>query len=146
MKKLISVALIVLALLSCLTACSFTQNMSGVLAGDAECTPKVEEMLSVLAENNTSDAKALMHPQSSDKSDAAIEQMSTYLAGREADSMELQNINVSTSTGTSGRTSQEQVSYRVNLSDGEVIYLNVVYLSNKDGTGFASFQIVLGVV
>lgn len=146
MKKLICLVSVLLILLGCLTACNFTQNMSGALAGEAESTPKVEEMMTALAENRTSDAKTLMHPQATEKSDTAIAQMSTYLAGRETSSMELKSINVNNSTGTSGKTRQEQVTYQVTLSDDSVIYLNVVYLSNNAGTGFASFQLVLGVV
>ncbi len=146
MKKIICSVLVLLVLLGCLTACNFTQNMSGAIAGEAEATPKVEEMMAALADDNTSDAKALLHPQVAETSDNAITQMSAYLAGRTASAMELKSININTSTGTAGKTRQEQVTYQVTLTDGAVIFLNVVYLSNNQGTGFASFQIVLGVV
>lgn len=146
MKKLICLILVLLVLLGCLTACNFTQNASGALAGNAESTAKVEEMLTALADNRISDAKALLHPQTSGKSDEAIAQMSAYLAGRKASSIEQRSINVNSSTGTSGKTRQEQVAYQVTLSDGVVIYLNVVYLSNNAGTGFISFQLILGIV
>ena len=72
--------------------------------------------------------------------------MSNYLNGRKASSMELVNINITTSTGTSGKALQEQVAYKVTLNDGAVIYLNTVYLSNNAGSGFVSFQLVLGIV
>ena len=78
--------------------------------------------------------------------DDAISQMSDYIDGREVTSMELININVNTSTGTSGKSREEQVVYKVTLDDNDVIYLNVDYLSNNEGTGFTSFQLVLGVV
>ena len=146
MKKLICFGLVLLALLGCLTACNFTQNMSGAIAGEAEATPKVEEMMAALADDNTSDAKALLHPQVAETSDNAIAQMSTYLAGRKVSAIELISINISTSTGTAGKTRQEQVGYQVTLTDGAVIFLNAVYLSDNQGTGFASFQLVLGVV
>jgi hypothetical protein len=35
MKKIICVVLSMLTLLCCLTACNFTQNMSGAFAGEA---------------------------------------------------------------------------------------------------------------
>lgn len=146
MKKLICFVLAVLVLGSCMTACNFTKNLSGALAENAESTAKVEEMMEALAENRSPEAKALMHPDASGKSDAAITQMSDYLAGRKVRSMELKNINVNTSSGTSGNTKQENVAYQATLTDGSVIYLNVVYLSNRAGTGFTSFQLVLGVV
>lgn len=146
MKKIICFALVLLVLLGCLTACNFTQNMSGAIAGEAEATPKAEEMMAALAADNTSDAKALLHPQVAETSDNAISQMSAYLAGRKASAMELKSINIHTSTGTAGKIRQEQVAYQVTLTDGAVIFLNVVYLSNNQGTGFASFQLVLGVV
>ena len=146
MKKIICSVLVLLVLLGCLTACNFTQNISGAIAGEAEATPKAEEMMTALADDNTSDAKALLHPQVAETSDNAITQMSAYLAGRKASAMELKSININTSTGTSGKTRQEQVTYQVTLTDGAVIFLNAVYLSNNQGTGFASFQVVLGVV
>ena len=146
MKKRVCFALILILLLGSLTACNFTQNMAGVMAGEAECTPKVEEMVALLADNRVADAKALMHPQASGATDAAISQMSGYLAGRKASAMEVVSLNINTSTGTSGQTRQEQVGYKVNLNDGTVIYMNVVYLSNNAGQGFVSFQLVLGVV
>lgn len=146
MKKLISVALIFLAILSCLTACNFTQNLSGALADEAEATSQVEKMMTALAQNRISDAEKLMHPQASEKSDAAMMQMSDFLAGRAAVAMKLRNINVKTSAGTSGKIRQEEVAYQVTLTDGAVIYLNVIYLSNNAGSGFTSFQLVLGIV
>ena len=145
MKKWICFVLVLLVLGS-FTACNITQNMSGAIAGKAEATPKVEAMMAALSAANTADAKALLHPQVAESSDNAITQMSTYLAGRNAETMEVTGITVNTSAGTSGNTRQERVNYRVTLTDGAVIFLNVVYLSNNQGTGFASFQIVLGVV
>lgn len=146
MRKLISVALILQAVLSCLTACNFTQNLSGTLADEAEATSQVEKMMMALAQNRTSDAEKLMHPQASEKSGAAMAQMSDFLAGRTVVDMELRNINVKTSTGTSGKIRQEEAAYQVTLTDGTVIYLNVVYLSNPAGIGFTAFQLVLGIV
>ncbi len=146
MKKIICFALVLLALLGCLTACNFTQNMSGAIAGEAEATPKVEKMMAALADDNTSDAKALLHPQVAETSDNAIAQMNDYLAGRQTSAIELKSITVNTSTGTAGKTRQEKVAYQVTLTDGAVIFLNVVYLSNNQGTGFSSFQLVLGVI
>lgn len=145
MKKWICFVLVLLVLGS-FTACNITQNMSGAIAGKAEATPKVEAMMAALSAANTADAKALLHPQVAESSDNAITQMSTYLASRTAETMEVTGITVNTSAGTSGNTRQERVNYRVTLTDGAVIFLNVVYLSNNQGTGFASFQIVLGVV
>ena len=102
--------------------------------------------MAALADDNTSDAKALLHPQVAETSDNAIAQMSAYLAGRKASAIELISININSSTGTAGKTRQERVGYQVTLTDGAVIFLNAVYLSNNQGTGFASFQVVLGVV
>lgn len=146
MKKLLCLYLVLLICIGCLTACNFTQNMSGAIAGQAEATPKVEEMMAALAENRVSDAKALMHPQVPETVDNAIDQMRAYLEGRKANTIELKSISVNASTGTAGKTRQERAAYQVTLDDGSVIYLNVVYLSNNQGVGFATFQLVLGVV
>ena len=146
MKKTISITLLVLVLLSCLTGCNFNQTITGGLANNAESTPKVEKMMVALAENDLSAAESLMHPQAIGKAKAAIEQMAEYLEGRKTSSIELININVSSSIGTSGNVKQEQVGYKATLIDGSVIYINAVHRSNKDGNGFVSFQLVLGLV
>ena len=146
MKKLICFSLVLLVLLSCLTACSFTQKAVNALASEAEATPKVKEMVAALTEDRTADAKALLHPQVVETSDNAIEQMRGYLAGRSASAIDIKGVNINTSTGTAGKTRQEQLTCQVTLTDGEIIYLNVVYLSNKHGAGFTAFQVVLGIV
>ena len=72
--------------------------------------------------------------------------MQTYLAGRKVAALNIQNINITSSVGTAGKARQEQLAYKATLEDGEVIYLNVVYLSNDKGDGFVSFQLVLGAI
>ncbi len=146
MKKSISLILTIVLLAVCLSSCNFTQNLSGVLSDSAEATPKVEKMMEALALDNTEDGKALLHPASAEESDAALDQISDYLDGRKASSMEVTSINISASTGTAGKVRQEQVAYKVVLEDEAVIYLSVNYLSDNDGEGFASFQLILGVV
>ena len=146
MKKTIAFALILLILLSFLTACNITTNKSGVLAGEAKSTAKVKEMVTALADERITDAKALMHPTVAETSDAAIAQMSVYLSGRTGESIELLSIKSSTSNGSSGANIQEETTYRITMTDGDVVYLNVVYLTDGNGTGFTSFQLVLGVI
>ncbi len=146
MKKLICWVLVLLVVLTCLLSCTFSKNLSGSFAGEAESTAKVEEMMTALAGNRTSDAKSLMHPKVAENSDTAIDQMSSYIDCRKVDSMELTSINVNSSKGINGETREEKVTYQVALDDGVVIHLNVVHLSDNDGTGFSSFQLVMGVV
>ena len=146
MKKFVCFSLVILALIGCLTACNFASNLSGALADNATATPKVEEMMTALVNNHTAEAKALMHPQANKEMDDAIAQMTSYLAGRDVDSIELINININTSNGTAGKARQEQVGYKVTLDDSEIIYINAVYLSNNNGDGFIAFQLVLGLV
>jgi len=144
MKKLILSTLALLTALCLLTACSVTQ--SGAAAGKAESYEKTEEIMDALSENRITDVKSLLHPSAVEGSDSDILQMCNFLSGRKAMSMELRSINVNTSTGTAGKSKQEDVSYRVVLSDSNVIHLKVVYLSNGDGEGFSSIQLVLGVL
>ena len=146
MKKSICCILLLLSVLSCLMACNFTTNTSGDFAGEAESFSKVEEIMVALAQNNTSDAKQTIHPKSVEESDAAIVQMSNFLAGRKAVSIQQVSIHVTTSKGTAGKTKEEYVTYAATLSDGDIVYLSVVYLSDNDGDGFTSFQMVLGLV
>ena len=58
----------------------------------------------------------------------------------------MKSIYVNNSIGTSGKAKKEETTYSVTLTDGDVVYLSVVYLSDNAGTGFSSFQLVLGVV
>ena len=146
MKKIICLCLISVAIVGCLVACDFTETLTNVIADNAESTPMVTEMMNALAENRMSDAKALMNPEKTDNSDAAIEQMIEYINGRSVKSLEPQGINVNISTGTSGNIKQEDVYFRVVLSDNSVIYINEVYVSGDNSAGFTSFQVVLGVV
>jgi hypothetical protein len=111
----------------------------------SEASPKVEEMVNALANNNISDAEALMHPDA-ENVDVAIVQMSNYLSGREAQSVDIEEINVKTSTGTAGEKREEQLTCKVTLEDGDIVYLNVIYLKDKDGEGFIKFQLVLGLI
>ena len=145
MKKLLCLALVILPLLGCLAACNVTQNASDAMEALAQSKPSAEQMLTALAQGNESDAKSLLHPDAKEP-ESGIAQMTSFLAGRKASAIEVQNVNVNTSTGTSGKVRQEQVTYKVTLSDSTVIYISAVHLSNKAGTGFVSFQLVLGVV
>ena len=146
MKKVLCITLILLAIISCLTACNITTNVSNIGNGQAESTPQAQEMMSAISENRISDAKALLHPNASENKDIGLEQMISYINGRTVTSLKRRNINVTTSSNSEGKTRQEQVVYETTLSDGEIVYLSVVYITSPDGEGFASFQLVLGVV
>ena len=146
MKKFICFSLVMILILTVLTSCNFTQTLTGAAANNAQSTPKVEAMMSALAEDRMSDAEALMHPEVKEKSDSGISQIKLYLNGRETSGMTLQSINVTNSVGTSGKARQEQVAFKTILSDGEIVYINAFYLSNNAGEGFISFQMVLGVI
>ena len=146
MKKRICLAIALLMVMCCLTACNFTSSMLDAGGGKLQATSKVEDMMTAMAENRLEDAKALMHPTAAGQSVDPIAQMSAFLAGRKVTNMQQTNIRVNTSTGTSGKTRQESASFQVTLDDGTTIHLSATYLSNKAGEGFTSFQLVLGVV
>ena len=143
MKKSISFILVVTVLLCCFTSCDITANFSDALSGKAESTPKVEEMLSALAENDISAAESLLHPQIADDSGDMLERLADYIDGRKAESVEVTSIGINTFTGTGGKSRQEEISYEVKLDDGDSVSLNVVYLSDNQGESFTVFQIVL---
>ncbi len=147
MKKLICVTLLVFMMLGCLTACNFNFNTNlGGSLGNAASDEKVDEMMAALTENDISAAKSLLHPERSADADKSLEQIADFLNGRSVASKLRMNVNITTSTGTAGKTVQEQTAYRVSLNDGTVVYLNAVYLTTDAGEGFVSFQLVLGLV
>lgn len=144
MRKLVCFSLAILVLF-CFTACNLNLNLED-LANESESAAITEEMLDILAEKRVDDAKALFHPQVDEEIDTAITQMCDFLDGRKAESVEIISININNSTGTGGRSRQEQVSYSVRLDDGQIIYASAVYLSDQDGDGFVSFQLILGII
>ena len=145
MKKFLCIALALISVVLCITSCNFYTNASGNLAGESEASPSVEKMMTALSQKQLSDAKELMHPQVAENSDVQLNQMSDYLEGREAVTIEQTDISVKMSNGTGGKARQEQLTYTVTLDNGEIISLVVSYLSDNEGAGFTSFQIVLGV-
>ena len=124
-----------------LTSCNF--NISGLL--DAVSTPKVEAMMEALADGDLASAKALLHPSITD-GEANLIQMVDYLDGREVSSLEVIGKNLTSSVGSGGNMIREQVNYEVILADSTVIYLTTVYRINDAGSGFVSFQMILGMV
>jgi len=138
--------LVIMILLSCLTGCGLLRNFTESLENKSEASPIVDEMMNALAENRTTDAKALLHPDTEEDSDEAIAQLCDYLDGRKAVSIEPLSINIQTNVSNSGKTRQENISYRVDLNDDSAIYINAVYLSDKSGSGFLHFQFVIGLV
>lgn len=143
MKKTICLVLVILTLACCLTACNFTLNG---LKDKTESTPMVEKMMTALTGGNFSDAKALFHPNANVDEGKAINQIIGYLNGRSVNSIELTAVNFTSSVGTSGEMKQEQTTYKVSLDGTETVYITAVYLTNNAGSGFISFQLVLGVV
>ena len=91
------------------------------------------------------DSSALLHPDAPEDSDNAIAQMSIYLAGRETESIELKNLNMNSSGGIKDKKREEQGTYQVTLNDGTDLSVNMVYVSDSTGSGFTSFQLMLGV-
>ena len=144
MRKRIFSYLILLSLCFCLTACTFTR--SGVLAGDATSTPKVEEMMGALAEQKISEAKTLMHSQVAEMSGEIIEELIVYLNGRRVSSLKQTNISKMKLLSSSNNEQKEQITYQVTLSDDTVIYLNSTYLSSDTESGFTVFYFIVGVV
>lgn len=146
MKKTLSFILIIATLVACLSSCNFNSNMSGALAGESEATDSVKEMMAALAEERIDGAKSLMHPDHKDKPNSAFMQMSQYLNGRSVKSIKLESINVSNSSGIGGKSRTEQSAFLATLSDGDTVYLSVFYLTDESGSGFSSFQLVLGAI
>ena len=148
MKKLICVmAAAAMSILCLLTACNFTSNYADSLGTTkAESTSKVEEMMRFLADGDLDSALSLMYPGVAETAKDAAAQMRDYLAGRKVTKLNQKSVSVSTSTGTSGKSRRESAAFQAVLEDGTTIYLSTAYCSDDSGDGFASFQIVLGVV
>lgn len=135
---------IVAVVLMCLTACTFTSNLSGI-SDKMQSKEQVGAIMAELAAGDVDGALKLMHPTVVlQEAENACNQMSTYLAGRKMIDMELTEINIHTSAGTSGKVRQEDAAFKVILDDDTNIYINFTYLSNRTGEGFLTFQIVLG--
>ncbi len=147
MRKWIAGMMAIVSLLCLLTACNFNTNFTDS-TGNAEmkAAGKVEEMMVALTSGNGDAARNLMHPEVADRCEAAIAQMSDYVAGRKTTKLEQVSLTVNSSAGTAGNVRQEAAVFRVELEDSTVFFLSVTYVFNSDGEGFISFQIVLGAV
>ena len=95
MKKRICLAIALLMVMCCMTACNlnFNSNLSGAAGGKMQATSKVEDMMAAMAENRLEDAEALMHKSVANNSSNSIAQMSAFLAGRKVAKMEQKGIN-----------------------------------------------------
>ncbi|MBR5514970.1 MAG: hypothetical protein IKU52_02060 [Clostridia bacterium] len=146
MKKSLCLVLFLAILLSCLTGCTLAENLTKKVSTTAESTHKVQEMMQALSEGRINDAAALIHPEAEEESDAAIKQMSDYISSRKVKSMDITNLNINSSTDTSGKSRREEIGYTVILTDDTVIHIDAKYLSNKEGSGFTSFRLALGLI
>ena len=143
MKKMIGILALLLVAVSLFAACNFTSN-SQTTAKDMSHQPEVEAMLSYLSNGELEKAEDLMHTNKEDTS--ALAQVSAYLDGRKADKLDIQKVNIYTQKKNGETSKQESGTIKLTLDDGETVYLAVAYLENDADEGFASFQLVLGVV
>ncbi len=145
MKKLLCLLLAVTLAFS-LVACNFTSNFQDNLGlTEAKCREQVEQMLQSLTAEDLDTALALMHPGAKETAEKALKQLADYMAGRSVRQLEIQGVTVNTSSGSSGKIEQEKASFQAVLDDGTVFYIAAFYRTDRDGEGFVSFQIVLGV-
>lgn len=144
MKRLISLALVLLLMIGCMASCDLLNSAMGKFEEKAESSLKVEEMLSALSQKRIDDAKRLMHPSVSDTT--ALDGLAEYLNGRTVTAMQLVGINIKSEVGTNGNVSTEELSYKTTLSDGSIIYVSSVYVSNNSGVGFTSFSMSMGII
>ena len=147
MKKRLAWVAVVVAVMLLVTGCSFTTNFfNNTEMATMKAKDKVTEMMTALTAGDTDAARALMHPNRKETAEAGIQQMIELLDSRKVASLDLQGVNVSTRSGTSGEARQEQGTFRMELEDGTVFFLSAVHFTDGTGEGFISFQLVLGVV
>ena len=147
MKKVLCAWIGVVLLLSSLTGCNFhttSNDSTGKTAADS--LPQVEKMLSILGAGDVEQALQMLHPDVRESANHAMEQNSAYMQGRRVTSVETLSCSVYTSKGTAGDIRQEQASFKVTFGDGEIVAVSAVYYTDKAGTGFSTFQIILGAI
>ena len=141
MKKVITILVLALVTVCLFSACSSTLNS---VASEMSHLEDVKTMLSHLSSGDLEKAADMLHADVSNTD--KLEQISNYLNGRSAKSMTVKGVNVKSQTVNGVTTKQESATLEVTLDDNEVVYLAVTYLENNTDEGFASFQLVLGVV
>lgn len=134
MKKIISLAAVVLACAVLLCACS------GGLDLTAEAEPLIQEMLTALSAGDLDAAEALLHPTMTDAR-GGLEEIADYLDGRSATRCVQNSLNFSSNFSTRGSVKTESGTLQVTLEDGSVLQLTYTYESNSDGSGFTSFSV-----
>lgn len=151
MKKRIFIILGLIAFLLCLTNCNSFPNFdtSAEVVESSLSVPQTEKMLAALQARHTLNACALLHPTSAQTSTGDILQMIQYLDGRRISAIELDNIRVTVTPNLlrlmPGTTQSEETEYLITLESGESFRVHATYLSDPNGSGFVSFQILIGV-
>lgn len=147
MKKSVIILAVVVAACCLLTACNFTTNFNDSIGiTQMEAFSQVEKMISELAEQDMDEALKLVHPDRKTDAQEMLEQVADFLAGRSAAEIEQTSLSVKNSTSAQGKVRQENGTLRVELDDGETLYISVSYVTQENAEGFYTFQLVLGLV
>ena len=144
MKKRICALLALLTVMSCLTACSFTQNIIGAPKTMVVSNSKVRIMIEYLAANDMSGAKLMLHPRAGESLDVVLGQMRDYLGGRNIFTLGTRDACISTTIGASGEIMQETCTFEVIMRDDSSFYVYATYLSDSEGEGLTDLQFVFG--
>lgn len=140
MKKILSITALLLVFALALTACNLDVDIT------AQAEPQIREMLAALTAGDGDAAKALIHPSRVDgATDAAIAAMIDLLGGREVESCTQVSLHVNTSTGTKGTARTESGTVHLLFTDGTDMRLQYAYVSDNNGQGFATFELLVGV-
>lgn len=145
MKKLITFTAIIMVFVLITTGCEIGNTLTDKLEDSAKSPEKIENMLSALCEGRIDDAKGMMHPTATENVEASLNSIIDYLDSRTIKQMSLEGLNVHSSIGTDGNVLEEDMEYLVTLSDGEVIHISSVYISDNHGEGFIKFGLIIGV-
>ena len=143
MKRIICLALVLCALVCCLSSCAVAEGLLVGLftAGTSDIDGNVENMITALSEGRESDALALMHTSVRAGCEENLKTLVDFIDGRKIDSIKQTGYYINTQVGIGGAVVQEQITYDVLFTDGTAIGVNAIYLTNVADQGFYRFVV-----
>ena len=141
MKKALSLLLVIITICS-LTSCALLEKINGFAEKEAQCPPLIDEMMAAIAECDQGRAALLLHPTVRDEAECAgFDALCELINHRAVIKKELQAFNFYVGIHNFKKYREETLTYKITLSDEEVVYAQVIYRNDADGEGFYTFYV-----
>lgn len=144
MKKIMRLFPLLLACVLLLSGCGMLKEA----IQEADELP-VKEYINAVSSGDTEAVRDMTHPSVTEDEERFarnVGTLNTYLDGRTATAVHRVSVSLNTNTSVGeGKTKTLRADYAVKLSDGTELPVTVIYLTDRDGEGFSSLLMQLGI-